>query len=104
MDAPAELVIPSSIADAALWVVREALQNIARHSGCRAARIEVRRDSMLRVKIEDAGAGFDASAVRAGHYGLRGMRERVLALGGEFNINSEIGRGTILSFALPLPK
>jgi signal transduction histidine kinase len=32
------------------------------------------------------------------------MRERVLALGGEFKIDSEIGRGTILSFSVPLPK
>lgn len=103
-DAPAGLVIPSSVADAALWVIREALQNIVKHSGCRAARIGVSRDSSLHVKIEDAGAGFDVTSTPAGHYGLRGMRERVLALGGEFKIDSEIGRGTILSFALPLPK
>jgi len=32
------------------------------------------------------------------------MRERVLALGGEFNVESDAGRGTILSFSLPLPK
>jgi signal transduction histidine kinase len=103
-DAHAGLVIPSSTADAALWVVREALQNIVKHSGCRAAKITVTRDSSLRVKIEDAGAGFDVTAAPSGHYGLRGMRERVLALGGEFKIDSKIGRGTILSFSLPLPK
>lgn len=103
-DAPADLLLPSSLAEAALWVIREALQNIARHSGCRAAKITVERDALLRVKIEDAGAGFDVNATPAGRYGLRGMRERVLALGGEFRIDSQIGRGTILSFRLPLPK
>ncbi len=101
---PSGLVLPSSIAEAALWVIREALQNILKHSGSRTARIEVTRDALLRVKIEDAGAGFDVSATPVGHYGLRGMRERVLALGGEFKVDSEIGRGTILSFSLPLPK
>ena len=103
-ESPAGLVIPSSVADEALWVIREALQNIARHSGSRAARIEVTRDTQLRVRVRDDGAGFEVDAIPAGHYGLRGMRERVLTLGGEFKIDSEIGRGTILEFSLPLPK
>ena len=101
---PAGLEIPFALANEALWVIREALQNIARHSGSRIAQIEVTRDDMLRVIVRDEGAGFAVTAAPAGHYGLRGMRERVLALGGEFKIDSEIGRGTILSFSLPLPK
>jgi signal transduction histidine kinase len=101
---PACLVLPSSVADAALWVVREALQNIVRHSGCRAARIEVSRGTQLYVTIRDEGAGFDVNATPAGHYGLRGMRERVLALGGEFRLDSELGRGTMLTFSLPIPR
>ena len=100
---PAGLEIPSSIADAALWVIREALQNIARHSGSRTAQIEVTRDDRLRVIVRDEGAGFDANATPAGRYGLRGMRERVLALGGEIKLESDLGRGTIVSFSLPLP-
>jgi two-component system, NarL family, sensor kinase len=101
---PAGLDTPSSIADAALWVVREALQNIVKHSGCRTASIEVRRDARLNVTVRDEGAGFDVTSTPAGHYGLRGMRERVLALGGEFKVVSNIGRGTILEFSLPLPR
>ncbi|MEW5941797.1 MAG: sensor histidine kinase, partial [Chloroflexota bacterium] len=104
VDAPEGLVIPASIADEALWVVREALQNVIRHSQSRAADCLVRADSHLRVTITDAGRGFDAQSVPGGHYGLRGMRERVLSLGGEFKLESETGRGTILSFSLPLPK
>jgi signal transduction histidine kinase len=42
-------------------------------------------------------------SVPAGHYGLRGMRERIFALGGELIVESEIGSGTILSFTIPLP-
>jgi signal transduction histidine kinase len=101
---PAGLVLPSSVADAALWVVREALQNIVRHSGCRAARLQVECGAQLRMTISDEGAGFDVNATPAGHYGLRGMRERVLALGGEFKIESGPGRGTMLTFSLPIPR
>jgi signal transduction histidine kinase len=102
-ESPAGLVLPSSVAETALWIIREALQNIVKHSGCRSARIEVRREAQLHVTVFDNGAGFDVNAMPAGHYGLRGMRERVLALGGEFKLESERGRGTILSFSLPIP-
>ena len=101
-DLPEALEIPSLIAEETLWVVREALQNVIRHSECRSAKCAVRCGDALRVMISDAGKGFDMQAIPAGHYGVRGMRERVLALGGEFKIESEIGRGTILEFSMPL--
>lgn len=100
---PTGLILPSSLADAALWVIREALHNIVKHSGCREARVVVACDTVLRVKVLDEGNGFDARTLPGGHYGLRGMRERVLALGGEFKLESGMGRGTILTFSLPLP-
>ena len=103
LEMPAGVILPKLIADEALWVLREALQNVVRHSGGRTAKVEVNKDSMLRVMIRDDGAGFDAGAMPLGHYGLRGMRERVLALGGEFKVESELGRGAMLSFTVPLP-
>ena len=54
--------------------------------------------------IKDDGIGFDVESLPAGHYGLRGMRERVLALGGELKIESVIGVGTTIHFSLPLPR
>ncbi|MBI3168281.1 MAG: sensor histidine kinase [Chloroflexi bacterium] len=98
------VIIQKNIANEAAWVLREALQNIVRHSGGRNVTVSVSADSFLHVRVTDDGAGFDARAMPAGHYGLRGMRERVLALGGELTIDSEIGRGTILSYKIPLPK
>jgi two-component system sensor histidine kinase DegS len=65
--------------------------------------VHVSVDAFLYVSVTDDGAGFDVHAMPAGHYGLRGMRERVLALGGELMIDSEIGRGTMLSYKIPLP-
>lgn len=102
LDMPERVVIPKQIADEALWVLREALQNVMKHSGGRTVQVEIKNDSMLQVVIKDDGKGFDAHAVPKGHYGLRGMRERVLALGGEFKVESELGRGTMLIFNFPL--
>lgn len=97
------IILQKNIADEALWVIREALQNIVKHSESRTAQVEVIRDVKLHVTIKDDGNGFDVESLPAGHYGLRGMRERVLALGGEFKIDSEVGIGTMLLFDLPLP-
>ncbi len=103
LEMPKEIILPKQIADEALWVLREALQNVTKHSGGRTARVEIERDARLRVKIRDDGNGFDPHAIPAGHYGLRGMRERIFALGGELIVESEIGSGTMLSFTVPLP-
>ncbi len=103
LEMPKGVILPKNIAEEALWVVREALQNVTKHSVSRTAQIEIKLDSMLRVIVSDDGNGFDAAAMRAGHYGLRGMRERVLALGGEFKVDSKMGSGTSLSFTLPIP-
>jgi two-component system sensor histidine kinase DegS len=104
LEMPNDLFLPNPIAEEALLILREGLQNIIKHSGSRAAKVEVKKDTRLHVLISDDGIGFDASTTPPGHYGLRGMRERVLALGGEFYIDSKIGAGTTFSFNLPLPR
>jgi signal transduction histidine kinase len=83
--------------------LREALQNVTKHSGGRTARVEVKRDARLHVKIHDDGNGFDPHSIPVGHYGLRGMRERIFALGGELIVESENGKGTMLLLTIPLP-
>lgn len=104
LEMPRVVILPKNISSEAAWVLREALQNVVKHSGGRTATVSVKSDSFLHVRVSDDGTGFDVHAVPAGHYGLRGMRERVLALGGELTIDSEIGRGTILKYKIPLPK
>ncbi|MEK6750976.1 MAG: histidine kinase [Chloroflexota bacterium] len=104
LEMPQEIILSKQIADEALWVLREALQNVMKHSGRRTAQVEVKRDARLHVKIRDDGNGFDPRAIPMGHYGLRGMRERIFALGGEMTVESELGHGTMLLFAIPLPK
>jgi len=103
LEMPQVVIIQKNIASEAAWVLREALQNVVKHSGARSVTVTVNSDSFLHVSVADDGAGFDVHALPAGHYGLRGMRERVLALGGELTIDSEIGRGTNLNYKIPLP-
>ena len=104
LEMPQAVIIQKNIASEATWVLREAMQNVVKHSGGRSVTVRVSVDSFLHMSIADDGAGFDVHVVPAGHYGLRGMRERVLTLGGELIIDSEVGRGTTLNYKIPLPR
>ena len=78
-------------------VTQEALTNIARHANVSSAKVRVWIDGdLLHLTIEDAGKGFDTKKVllKIDSTGLAGMRERVLFLDGNFEIESETGKGT----------
>jgi PAS domain S-box-containing protein len=90
-------------------LVQEALNNVARHA--RAHRVTVSFElepgkdgeaDCLLLRVEDDGAGFDSKQVRVG-IGLLGMRERVIAAGGDFYIDSTPDLGTSISARLPIP-
>ena len=84
-------------------VVQEAVRNAGRHSGARQARISVERGhERVRVSVQDDGKGFNPAEETG--LGVLGMQERVVRLGGTLKISSEPGRGTIVSFELPLPE
>jgi PAS domain S-box-containing protein len=92
-------------------VVQEALTNIAKHAqGTSIVSVVIdRADSMLRLTIEDDGAGFDtASPAGSGRertgseLGLAGMRERLALIGGDLLIESSVGGGTTLFARIPL--
>lgn len=82
----------------------QALANIARHAG--AGRVSLRLSAGkdgVRLDVEDDGLGMDASArIPADRFGIRGMRERAEALGGELEVSARIGGGTRISVILPL--
>jgi PAS domain S-box-containing protein len=92
--------LPAAIArDLALCLFRvaqEALNNVARHSGARAAVVTLRQvDGGLLLAVRDDGVGFDAaSAGRRRSLGLASMRERVRLAAGTLDIESAPGRGT----------
>jgi signal transduction histidine kinase len=87
-------------------VAQEALTNIVRHS--EAKLIEVvfkRRRSSVLMEIRDNGKSFDVQYVLLAkgknHLGVLGMRERVEMIGGTFRIDSDPGRGTLVSAEVP---
>ena len=90
---------PEPLEAAAYFVVAEALTNIARYASARAASVIVRReaDDVL-VEVTDDGSGVanpDAGS------GLRGLIDRVEALGGRLEVQSPIDRGTTVRAWLP---
>ena len=117
-DQAIELELPADLGDCALptkiaiyRILQEALANGHRHSGAARQRVRVARDSgSLGLTVSDDGRGFDPQRVLAseedvgvegGHFGLRGIQDRVEMLGGTFALDSAPGRGTSLTVTLP---
>jgi PAS domain S-box-containing protein len=87
-------------------VVRELLNNIAKHSQARNARVMIyMEDGHFRVQVTDDGVGFDPQALGAptaeGGYGLYSIRERLIAIDGRLGIESTPGAGTVVTAILP---
>lgn len=86
-------------------VVQEALTNVAKHSRSHWISVTAQHvDGRLRIVIEDDGQGFDSGLVKGTGskcFGLSGMRERLALVGGDFAVESALGRGTTVYASLP---
>jgi signal transduction histidine kinase len=93
---------PSMVEVAAYFICSEALANITKHAQASHAsiRLEPGEGGVLVVEIADDGIG---GADPAAGSGLRGLADRVEALGGRLRLDSPPGGGTRLSVALPVP-
>ncbi|HEY9131892.1 MAG TPA: sensor histidine kinase [Dyella sp.] len=95
------LVLPVDMERSLALILREAATNIARHAQASRATVKLETgERHLHVTISDNGRG----GVCSDGNGLCGMRERVLALGGQLEIQSPKGQGTILKIVIPLPE
>lgn len=84
-------------------IAREALSNVARHSGATSASVRVeRRGHRVRLRIADDGSGFDLAKVPADRFGLVGMSERARLLGGVLRVVEGHGAGTTIDVDVPL--
>lgn len=83
-------------------ILQEALNNVAKHAQAGKVTISfmVRGDSLLMV-VRDNGIGFDPSMRRENAFGLLGIRERALMVGGRARISSAPYRGTRVSVSIP---
>ncbi len=99
---PADLELPL------FRITQEALRNIGKHAQASVVRIaiDLSQEAAITLTVRDNGLGFDPAilggAVRAGHLGLKQMRERVEKVGGTLVIDSQPGQGTEVRVVLPL--
>ena len=85
-------------------LIQECLTNVLRHAQATRTEIEVQRgDAVLRVSVSDNGKGLgERDEGDSERFGLMGMRERVQALGGEFELQSRPGAGLIVIATIPV--
>jgi two-component system sensor histidine kinase UhpB len=100
--------LESPEAELALYrIVQEAITNALRHSGARHIDVDVERcNGAVVATVRDDGSGFDVATVmstpeREHGLGLFGMRERAEYVGGRVDVQSRIGKGTVVRAAVP---
>jgi PAS domain S-box-containing protein len=83
-------------------IVQEALTNVARHARAQHVHVTLARiDEDCLLEVRDDGRGFDPVATRKRSFGLAGMKERMLMLGGKIDIASAPGKGTRINVRMP---
>ncbi len=110
-----EYALPKHVEIAVFRIVQEALNNVAHHSGVKAAKVRVHfTPAAVNILVEDRGRGFDPDALaeekpseeegdeeQQGHFGILSMRERAKLVGAEIRILSAPGKGTKIHLRIP---
>ena len=101
--------LPSSLRHNVFLSAKEALNNAVKHAGATEIHLQVAiTDHAFELTIEDNGCGFSPpppSPLRensSGRHGLDGMRNRMESLGGDFKLDTAPGRGTRVTFTVPV--
>ena len=93
---------PEEMEAAVYFSCLEALQNITKYAGASKATVRLAQtDGTLTFEVSDDGRGFDPGAAARGS-GLQGIADRLAALGGELDVRSAPGEGTIVAGRLPV--
>lgn len=104
LDTP-ELPLPEADAVLLFHSIRELLFNVLKHGKTDRASVLMRYDQdVLSITVSDHGCGFHVSGLsedRSDRFGLLSVRERMIALGGDFDLQSEPGKGTVASLHFP---
>jgi signal transduction histidine kinase len=99
LDVASDERLPEVVEAAAYYVVAEALANVAKYASAQAVSVTVQRsDGLAVVEVVDDGLG---GADPAGGSGLRGLSDRVEALGGTLVLDSRPGSGTLVRAEIP---
>lgn len=103
--------LPVPVQDVLWRVGREAVLNIVKHAHAKNVELNLcRKDNQVLLSVADDGVGIprlaegQARLESEGHYGMRGMRERLEALNGRLNVQpNPSGKGTLVLAVIPLP-
>jgi signal transduction histidine kinase len=88
---------------------REILMNVVKHARIQGVRVDARREGdRFIIRVADQGPGFEyqpdrLSTSASDGFGLFSIRERLLSLDGELDVDTSPGRGTVVTLAAPLP-
>lgn len=105
-DVATEFELDDQRATALFRILQESLTNVARHAQATRVDIKVQRqENSFVMRIRDNGVGiFPSCRRKPNSFGLLGIGERISMLGGEFSVDGEPGKGTVLCIAIPLQK
>ncbi|HEY4416491.1 MAG TPA: sensor histidine kinase [Verrucomicrobiae bacterium] len=99
-DLPRSVQASSQIRHNITMVVKEAVHNVIKHASASEVTIgAVFAEKYLTVTVHDNGHGFQSGSAAAGH-GLKNIKQRMEDIGGNFQIESQIGRGTTIQLKL----
>ncbi len=100
-----QITLSDLIAGNLLLLAQEAVTNALKHSGASEIYILLKLSpGYVELVIEDSGCGFDISKAPGsyeGHFGLQGMRERTKRIGGQIELKTATGQGTIIVVVVP---
>lgn len=90
------------------YLIEEAVSNARKYAEADTITVRIgRKNGMLIAQIQDNGVGFETNAVNAnyserGSFGMVNMRERAELLGGTLSLESEPGKGTMITVFIPI--
>ena len=101
-----DILLDEERATAILRIVQESLTNVMRHSGANVVEILLKKqDDAYVLQVQDNGTGFEPHKTsKKKSFGLAGIRERAMMLGGDAVITSTQQQGTMLEVRLPISK
>jgi signal transduction histidine kinase len=108
IDERVEALLDEEAQGTVFYIIEEAINNAHKHAEAKSiwARLLV-QDPYIIVEVEDNGHGFNVRDIEVDYYkrgslGMMNLRERSEMLGGEFSINSEVGKGTSVHVIIPI--
>ncbi len=95
--------LSSSIEEHVYRIVQEAVNNIKKHAQTDQVKIKlIQKNNNFTVKISDQGTGFNSEFISEESHGIHNMKQRIKQIHGQLDIQSTIGKGTLIIMEIPV--